>query len=345
MTASTLRSRGASRAFRSRPVAACIARCGPILLAATLLAIVAIAPAAAQPRVVASIVPVHGLVAAVMQGLGEPDLLVGGAASPHTYVMRPSDARKLDGADLVFWIGPVVEGYLVKPLEAHAANTRAIALATVAGVERLPVRDIALWEAHAHGHGHGGHDHDDHAGHHHGQPGDGEDAYDGHVWLDPRNAAAMVAAIAEALAAADPANAAVYSENARKTRARIAALEDELATMLAPVRERPYIVFHDAYHYFEHRFGLAGVGAIAVGPDRPPGARHIAAIRDRIAEHGVVCVFTEPQFPPRIVATVVEGTGIATGELDPEGAGIAPGPDAWFTLMRRLAQSFVDCLG
>lgn len=190
----------------------------------------------------------------------------------------------------------------------------------------------------------------------HGAPGHGTHAeaephahageHDMHLWLDPRNAAAMTRAIVATLSDADPANADRYAENGAALEARIAALDARLETELAPAREKPFIVFHDAYQYLDARYGLAAVGTITVSPDRAPGAQRIQEIRATIAERGAVCVFTEPQFEPRAVSRLVEDTGVRTGVLDPDAAAAhTPGADLYFELMGDLAASLVTCLG
>ena len=302
---------------------------------ALVLHCLAAGPAAAAPEVVASIKPVHSLVAGVMRGLGTPVLLIGGVGSPHGYSLRPSEARALSEAELVFWIGGGLEASLAKPLTALAGDrARVIALAEAEGVRLLQARAGGPWEvpeeAHDHGTDTGVHD-------------AGKQA-DFHIWLDPLNAIAIVRAAATALARADPKNAAVYRRNGTDTIKEIEALDREIAGTLAPVRERPYVVFHDAYQYLEKRYHLNAVGAVAASPERPPGARRLSEIRAKIAALGAVCVFTEPQFRPALVDTVVAGSAAQSAVLDPLGAGLAAGPGAYFALMRGLADSLVGCL-
>ena len=305
-----------------------------VALAATLgLATLGLAsPALAEaPKVVASIKPVHSLVASVMAGVGEPALIVRGAASPHTYAMKPSDAKALASADLVFWVGPELEGFLAKPLEANARKAQAVELLEAPGIALLDAREGGAWDAHGHGHAHG------HKNAH--------EEVNTHIWLDPGNARAMVAAIAEALSAKDPANATVYTANAAHTVQAIDALDAELKAALAPVAGKPFVVFHDAYRYFEAHYGLAGVGAITVNPERRPSAKRLSEIRAKITSLDAVCVFAEPQFEPTLVETVVGGTRARKGVLDPEGADLTDGPGLYSALMRNLAAALKGCLG
>jgi zinc transport system substrate-binding protein len=291
--------------------------------------------AAAAPKVVASIKPVHSLVSGVMRGLGAPVLLVSGGGSPHGYSLRPSEARALSEADLVFWIGSGFEAFLVRPLAALAGRrARVIALAEAQGVRLLEARRGGAWDAQEEAAAHDG----EVAGH--GASG----SADLHIWLDPRNAIAIVRAAVTALARADPENASRYRRNGASSIAQIEALDGEIAKTLAPVRERPYVVFHDAYQYFERRYGLHTAGAIAVNPEQPPGARRLSGIRAKIAALGVVCVFTEPQFRPALVDTVIAGSAARSAVLDPLGAALPAGPEAYFALMRGLAASLVGCL-
>ena len=336
------------------------------------------AAADAAPAVVASIRPIHSLVAGVMAGVGEPRLLVRGGGSPHTYQMRPSEARMLDGADVVFYVGEGLETFLDRPLRSLGGDARIVALMAAEGVELLPYREGDAFEAHPHDHdgGHGREEADDHEGHakahaadEHDHDGHGHEAaehgheagehgheagehghdhahggMDAHVWLDPANAGAIVRAVAAELAELDPANRAAYEANAGRVLARLDALDLELRDRLEPVRGVPFMVFHDAYQYLERRYGLNAVGSVTPGPERQPGAQHLREVRARIQELGARCVFSEPQFEPRLVATVIEGTDARAGVLDPEGGATEPGPDAYFDLMRANADALVGCL-
>ena len=316
----------------------------------------------AEVNVIASIKPVHSLVAAVMKGAGEPSLIVDGAGSPHTYSLKPSQAAALQDADLVFWIGDDLEAFLEKPIST-IGNGKSIELIHSHGLETLGLREGGAFEKHSHGDEHaeddhdhdhdveaasnhdeaGDHDHEaDHAESHEDHHHDGE--IDMHVWLDPVNAKAMVHEIEEALAKADPDNAALYEKNAADLSERIDTLTTELATEVAPVKDKGFIVFHDGYQYFEHRFGLSAAGSITVSPDVMPGADRIREIQARIGELGATCVFAEPQFEPKLITVVTEGSDARSGVLDPLGADIEAGPELYFTLMRNMAGSFETCL-
>lgn len=324
------------------------------------------APALAAPSVAVDVAPLHSIVSRVMESAGVPDLILPPGASPHGYALRPSDAARLQDADVVFWIGPDLTPWLAEPLATLADGARIEAVADAPGVERLPVRAGGPFEAHdaAHGaeadhhHGEGDHPeaevehHDgDHAAsaaeddplHAHAEA-DEHAAQDAHVWLDPRNATAFAEEIAATLAEADPANAERYRRNAAAFGAEMATLEDEIADALAPVREKPFIVFHDAYRHFEHRFDLPAAGSITLQEGVTPGAGRLSEIRGRVQDGGIVCAFAEPQFRPALLDTVVEGTGVRLGTLDPVGAGLEPGPALYPTLLRAMADNLVACL-
>lgn len=313
------------------------------LLAAAAITVGGLSQAAAEPRVVASIQPVHSLATAVMEGVGEPYLLVPPGASPHSHALKPSDARALSEADVVFWIGPAISTFLRKSLEELARDAEIVTLMEAPGLRLLPVREGGEFEAHDHGEGRG-HKDDKHDGHAHGES-ERPQHPEAHIWLETGNAAAMARAMAEHLAEADPDNAARYRANAEALSARLAALGEELHEMLEPVEDRPFIVFHDAWAHFETQFHLRAVGSISNSPEVQPGARRIGQLRSRVRDLGAVCVFAEPQFDSRIVATVADGTEVRVGVADPLGADIPPGPGHYETLMRRAATAFRDCLG
>ncbi|KQS79276.1 zinc transporter [Rhizobium sp. Leaf384] len=317
-----------------------------LILAAT--AFLAAGTAHAQtPDVVVSIKPIHSLVAAIMQGVGEPALIVEGAASPHTYNMKPSNAAALQNAKIVFWMGEGMEHFLTKPLETLGSKATIVALEDAPGVEKLPQREGGPFEADDDGDeaeaapaeaagGHAATDADAHA------HDDGE--FDMHSWLDPRNAKAMAAEIETVLSKTDPDHAAAYRANRETLDARIDALDRAIAATVAPVKDRPFVVFHDAYQYFEKRYGVAIAGSITVSPETAPGAQRLKEIHAKIETLGATCVFAEPQFEPKLVNVVLEGTNAKSGTLDPEAGTLTAGPDLYFQLMNGIAQSLASCL-
>lgn len=256
---------------------------------------------------------------------GVPVLLVGGVQSPHGYQLKPSQVETLHHADIVFYIAPGLETFLARPLETLPAAVKKAALADAPGLALLVRRGGDEGDAHGHGHG--------------------DAAYDPHIWLDVGNAKIMAAEIARLLGDVYPSNRAVYERNSKVLIGNLDALDEDLKILLEPVRTKPYIVFHDAFQYFEHRYGLSNEGAITLEPEQEPGVRHIAEIREKVRSSGARCVFSEPQFKTRLVQTVIEGTDSGTGILDEHGADIPEGPELYGALMRRLAGGFSDCLG
>lgn len=297
------------------------------------------------PNVVVSIKPIHSLVASIMQGISEPALIVEGAASPHTYSMKPSNASALEKANVVFWVGHGLEAFLEKPLESLGSGAKIVELDDAPGLEKLKFREGGAFEAHDDGDEHEaaaegaeGHAHEE-AGHHHD-----EGEFDMHLWLDPANAKAMAAEIEKTLAAADPANAATYKTNLDALNTRLDALDKKLVETVAPIKDKPFIVFHDAYQYFEHRYHVKVAGSITVSPETLPGAARLKQIHAKIVELGATCVFAEPQFEPKLVNVVLEGTSAKSGTLDPEAATLEAGPDLYFQLMDGIGTSLKTCL-
>ena len=294
------------------------------------------------PKVVVSIKPVHSLVAGVMQGVGEPTLLLKGGASPHDYSLRPSDVRAINQAKVVFWIGKNLETFLVKPLEN--AQVLQAALMEAPGIELLPLREGGIWEPHE------GHQHAEvnrHAQDHGKAKDDEHESHDDpHIWLNPRNAMAMVRQMGTVLSEVDPGHKTIYQTNVDTVLKRLETLDEELKTKLTPVKGKPYIVFHDAYQYLERHYGLTAMGSITLNPEQRPGTRRLQEIRKHITDHQVICVFSEPQFKPALVNNLVENTTAKSGILDPEGgADLTEGPDAYFQLLTNLASSLSRCLG
>ena len=295
-----------------------------------------------------------------MEGVGTPGLIVDGSNSPHTYSMKPTDAAALEQAQVIFWVGHELEAFLEKPLEALGSKAKTVSLIDAEGIKTMPPREGNGFDAHEEhgaeeevGHDHDnekkaedGHDHD-HENEKKAEAGDDHDhgeEVDAHVWLDPNNAKAMLSAIANSLSEVDAANAATYKSNAEKTAAKLDALATEIEASIAPAKGKGFIVFHDAYHYFEKRFGISASGAISIHPENPPGAKGIAEIRQRIADGKVTCVFSEPQFDNKLVNVILEGSSVKAATLDPLGAAIEPGTTLYETMLRNLTTSLVDCL-
>ena len=315
------------------------------LIATTILS-ASLSMAQADLKVVASIKPIHSLVAGVMEGTGTPTLIVEGAGSPHTYALKPSQARRLQEADLVFWVGNTLEPFLQKPLESIASKATTVTLMDADGLNQITFREGGAFDAHGHDDHKGHDDHDDHDDHkgHDDHDDHAHGAYDPHIWLDPINAKVLVHDIEEALVASDPANAAIYKANADRIMANLDALVAEIDATLDPVKSQGFIVFHDAYQHFEQRFGMSAVGSITVSPEVLPGAERVRELQEKVRGSNASCVFSEPQFEPKLVATITENTDAGTGVLDPLGASLKNGPDLYFNLIRGMAASLKGCL-
>ncbi|MBU0498745.1 MAG: zinc ABC transporter substrate-binding protein [Gammaproteobacteria bacterium] len=293
----------------------------PRFTALALLALLAELAAAAPPRVLVSLKPVHSLVAGVMAGVGWPELLLDGGQSPHHFALRPSDRRKIEAAGLVVWVGEGLETPLAGLMAARGRGRPQLELMEAPGMDLGPA-EAADGEGRGHRHAKG----------------------DPHIWLSLANADLIVRLLVDELGRLDPANGERYRANGERLREDLGRLDRELAVKLTPVRDIPFVVFHDAYGHFERRHGLKGLGALALNPERQPGARRVAELHERIRSAGVRCVFSEPQFPPKLVDVLIEGTDARKGVLDPLGANLPAGPEAYSRLMRGLADAYVGCL-
>ena len=302
-------------------------------------------PANAEIKVVASIKPIHSLASYLMDGIAKPDLIVDGYASPHGFAMKPSHAKMLQNADLIFWVGEDLESFLEKPLSSIAKKAEKIELMDTKGLQVLKFRERNIFDEHDHDdHGHDDHGkkeddhddhgHDDHDGHAHGE-------FDPHIWLDPINAKAMLNEMAEHLIENDTKNEAKYKSNLAKALQEIDKLTIDVMTDLSS--SVASIVFHDAYQYFEKRFNVNILGAFTVNTDVMPGAEQLAEIREIIEHDKVACVFSEPQFNPDIIKAVAKDMNIKTGVVDPLGATLDPGKDLYFNLIRNMSASFKGC--
>ncbi len=290
-------------------------------------------PSVAAPNVVVTIKPIHSLAAAILDGVTEPKLLLQGAASPHSYALKPSDAEALSGADAIIRVSENLEVFLDKAIATLPGKARVIDLDSTPGLTLLPVRKDGGLMQHASTDSEGADGHEQHHG-----------SMDVHFWLDPVNAIIIAGYLAKQFGEMDPEHAAQYRANAEKLEAGLAALDAELNAMFTGFANRPFIVFHDVTQYLEKRYGLRGLGAVTLSPERPPGARRLSEIREKIKDAKAICVFSEPQFPPKLVEMLTQGTEARSGVLDEIGAEIPPGPGQYFALMRADAESLASCL-
>ena len=286
---------------------------------------------AEPPRVATDIAPVYALVSQVMEGVGLPDLVIAQNASPHDYAMRPSEARALSRADLVVWIGPALTPWLGDNLDTLAGDARKIELMQVPGTVTLALRDGAGF--------------DDHSAEDHASEGDAEHGVDAHAWLDPRNAVVWIGAIAAELAQIDPQNADIYLTNAGQAQAELAGLEETIRARLAPLNGTRFVVYHDAYHYFEARFGLEATAAISLSDAVAPTAAQVSNVRATLARTGAKCVLAEPGFNPGLVAAVAAGDdGIRTSVLSSTATADALGPRSYVALLEAMSDGLHACL-
>lgn len=310
----------------------------PVFSAVLALSLPALAvPDNPPPQVLATIAPLAGIAAAVTEGISTPDLLISGNASPHTYALTPQAAEKLQKADILLWAGPGLEQVIVsKSALINPAATRLGLLDEDAGQIHLATRHSALWEddnedEDGHGHDHG-HDHHDHG------------AVDPHAWLEPDNAIILANRLATALASRDSAHAERYKANAAAFTAQVKSTDARIAAQLAPLATRGYMVFHDAYQYFEHHYGLKGLGALTLSPEVAPAPRHLADLQTRLRTGQVACVFAEPQFSSKLVEAVIADTPARQGLLNPDASDLAASPTLYTTYLQRLADGFSQCL-
>jgi zinc transport system substrate-binding protein len=329
-------------------------------------------PANAEIKVVTSIKPIHSLASYLMDGVGKPDLIVDGFNSPHGFSMKPSHAKMLQNADLIFWIGEDLESFLEKPLNSIAKKAEKIELIEIKGLNVLKFRERNIFDEHD---DHDDHakkeddhddhddhakkeddhddhddhakkeddhdDHDDHAKKEDDHEGHGHGEYDPHVWLDPINAKVILKEMTEHLIENDSKNASTYKSNLDKALKDIDKLTMDVMTELN--ESTSSIVFHDAYQYFEKRFNVKILGAFTVNTDVMPGAEQLSEIREIIEHDKVKCIFSEPQFNPDIIKVVAKDMNIKTGVVDPLGATLNPGKDLYFDLIRNMSASFKGC--
>ena len=314
-------------------------------------------PLKADINVVTSIKPLHSLTSYIMEGVGEPDLIIDGVASPHNFQIKPSHAKMLQKADLVIWVGEDLESFLPPALKSIPQNAVVFELLDQSGLKKLKFREKNIFEGHDdHGHeehakkkdDHDDHDEDeyakkedDHDDHGHYEHGHAHCEYDPHIWLDPSNAKVIVKKITNQLSKIDKENSSTYKANSKKLLKDLDNLIKEIKNEIN--KDASFVVFHDAYQYFEKRFGINVIGALTVNPDVMPGAEQLSDIREVIEHEKAKCIFSEPQFNPNIINSIASDTGVKTGVLDPLGANIDKGKSMYFQLIKDMSNSLKDC--
>ena len=296
--------------------------------------LVATSAVRAELKVVTTIKPLHSLIANVMDGVGEPALIIEGSTSPHSFTLKPSHAKLLEEADIIFWVGESIETFMERPLESIVKNAEVVEFMEVESINKLKFREESIFEDHD-----DHDDHDDHSGHDHHGHAHGE--FDAHIWLDPMNVKEMVHEIAHELGDLDPANKNKYEANAQATIQALDQLVNDIEKGIN--KDAKFVVFHDAYQYFEERFGVRAAGALTLNTDVLPGAKQIADIQDVIKDRGIKCIFSEPQFNPKIITTIAEDMNIKTGVFDPLGANIDSNKDLYFKLIQNLGNELKGC--
>ena len=293
-------------------------------------------PLKAEISVVTSIKPLHSLTSYIMEGVGEPELIIDGVASPHNFQIKPSHAKMLQNADLVIWIGEDLESFLPTALKSIPKDAVVFELLDQSGLKKLKFREKNIFEGHDdHGHDEHAKKEDDHDDHGHDDHGHGHGSFDPHIWLDPANAKVIVKKITNQLSKIDKDNASTYKANSKKVIKDLDGLIKEVKNEIN--KDASFVVFHDAYQYFEKRFGLSVIGALTVNPDVMPGAEQLSEIREVIEHEKAKCIFSEPQFNPNIINSIASDTGVKTGVLDPLGANIDKGKNMYFDLIKDMS--------
>ena len=312
----------------------------------------------ADIRVVTTIQPLHSLVANVMDGRGDLSLILEGSASPHNFTLKPSHAKMIEKADIIFWFGEDLETFLEKPLKSIPNKAKIISFMKLSEIPKLKFREKNIFDDHDdHKDGHKD-DHDDHKDEHkdghkdehddhkdeHGHKdahGHAHGEFDVHLWLDPSNAKIILKEVAHVLSEVDPSNAKKYNQNANKTITKIDRMIRNIDKSIN--KSARFITFHDAYQYFEKRFGVASMGTLTVNPDVQPGAKQVSDIQKLIKEKNIKCIFSEPQFNPKLINMIAKNTSTKTGVFDPLGSTLEPGKSLYFDLIRNLAKNLGGC--
>ncbi len=293
--------------------------------------------AADPPRVVVTLKPIQALAASVMAGVGRPELLVRGTAAPSSFSLRPAEVRLMNTSAIVVFVSESLETFIVRALENLPQDARVVELMAADGLKLLPQRLGLNWveddtpRASPRPLG--------------TDPGAEDIDTDPHIWLDPDNARAIAAALADELSDADPGRAQIYARNLQALGQRLTQLDQEIAKTMSGIKASPFIVLHDSFQYFERRYGLAAAGAVSRRPDVRPSPRRVSQVRARIAETGATCVFGEPQFPQAHAKMVSDGTPAKLGQLDALGATLPETAEAYPALLKGIAEGFKACLG
>ena len=299
-------------------------------------------PLKAEISVVTSIKPLHSLTSYIMEGAGKPELIIDGVASPHNFQIKPSHAKMLQNADLVIWIGEDLEIFLPTALKNIPKDAVVFELLDQSGLKKLKFREKNVFKGHDdHGHSEHAKKEDDHDDHGHDDHGHGHGSFDPHIWLDPANAKVIVKKITNQLSKIDKDNASTYKSNSKKVIKDLDGLIKEVKNEIN--KDASFVVFHDAYQYFEKRFGLNVIGALTVNTDVMPGAEQLSEIREVIEHEKAKCIFSEPQFNPNIINSIARDTGVKTGVLDPLGANIEKGKNMYFQLIKDMSNSLKNC--
>ena len=280
----------------------------------------------AEVKVVTTIKPIHSLVAGVMDGLGSPSLIVDGSNSPHNFSLKPSHAKMIEDAEIIFWVGEDLETFMIKPLESIANNATKVSFMDLDSIIKLKFKEENILEVEGYDD-----DHDKHA--------DGE--FDAHIWLDPKNAIEIVNEIAKTLSLKDPNKKNVYYSNAEKLNHSLNELIEKIN--LSINKDARFIVFHDAYQYFEKRFDVSSAGALILNEEALPSAKRVSEIHKIIKKQNINCIISEPQFNPNIIKSIAQDSSILTGSFDPLGSSFDTNKNLYFEMILSLSNSLKDC--
>ena len=294
--------------------------------------------------VISTIQPINSIVSAVIGNTGKSITIIPSEQSPHDFKLKPSDVKVLQNGNIIFYVSNHLESSITKVFKNLPKNIKLINLMEESGVNHLAIRDNDAWERHDH-HGHDDHDVHDKHGKKHDDHDDHEKEDDVHIWLSPDNAIKIVQKVNKVLSLYFPENSKIYNDNTTKFIDKIRNLKMELVKELSPIKNKPYIVFHDAYQYFEKTFELNAVGSVALEGDIASSPKQISIIKDKIVKSKASCVFQEPQFDSKLVKIVVEGTDAKIGTLDPLGVNISENKDFYLQLLTNMTKSLKECLG